>query len=202
MSAFATAARKTHSSSQSVTIVVLREELFICLVATLSGVRVVAARRLHVIVFMMRDRGLPRIAGVADGWTSEFIEMMAGWAEGPVRLGSGSLSSIEGMTTISITSIQRGIVFLMATWSGGAQWSFPKLAAFLKQHDIPSEQLHVLDVDEHPELNDVPELVGKIHGWGEALVVKDGGIVFSTCLCKDQHLIQERCDELLRVFTA
>jgi len=106
------------------------------------------------------------------------------------------------MTTTSITSIQRGIVFLKATWSGGAEWAFPKLVAFLEQHDIPSEQLYVFDVDQHPELYDLPELVGKIHGWGEALVIKDGVIVFVTRLGKDQHLIQEHCDELLRFYAA
>jgi hypothetical protein len=106
------------------------------------------------------------------------------------------------MTTTSITSIQRGIVFLMATWSGGSQWAFPKLVSFLEQHDTPSEQLHVFDVDQHPELYDLPELAGKIHGWGETLVIKDGRIVFFTRLGKDQHLIQESCDELLRVYAA
>ena len=104
------------------------------------------------------------------------------------------------MTSSSITSIQRGIVFLMATWSGGAQWALPKLVSFLEQHDIPSEQLHVFDVDQHRELYSVPELVGKIHGSGEALVVKEGKIVFLTRLGKDQHLIQEHCDDLLRVY--
>jgi hypothetical protein len=90
----------------------------------------------------------------------------------------------------------------MATWSGGAQWAFPKLVSFLEQHGIPSEQLHVFDVDQHPEIYDLPELAGKLHGWGEALVVKDGRIVFVTCLGKDQHLIQEHCDELLQVYVA
>jgi hypothetical protein len=106
------------------------------------------------------------------------------------------------MTTTSITSIQRGIIFLMATWSSGAQWALPKLVSFLEQHNISSEQLHVLDIDEHPGLYDLPELTGKIHGWGEALIVKDGRIVFFTRLGKDQHLIQEHCDELLRVYAS
>ena len=106
------------------------------------------------------------------------------------------------MTTASIISIQRGIVFLMATWSGGSQWAFPKLVAFLESHGIPSEQLFVLDVDQHRELYALPELVGKIHGWGDAMVVKDGKIVFFTRLGKDQHLIQQHCDELLRVYAA
>ena len=76
------------------------------------------------------------------------------------------------------------------------------LVSFLEQRGFPSEQLHILDVDQHPELYDLPELAGKIHGWGEALVIRDGMIVFVTRLGKDQHSIQEHCDELLRVYAA
>lgn len=106
------------------------------------------------------------------------------------------------MTTTSVTSIQRGIVYLLATWSGGAKWAFPKLVAYLEQHGISSEQLHVFDVDQHPELYDLPELAGKILGWGEVLAIKDGRIIHFTLLGKDQHLIQEHCEELLRVYVA
>ncbi|MDB6057670.1 MAG: hypothetical protein JWO95_1514 [Verrucomicrobiales bacterium] len=103
--------------------------------------------------------------------------------------------------TNSITSIQRGIVFITATWSGGAQWAHRQLSLFLKRHGVPSEQLHVFDVDHHAELYDVPELSGKIYGLGEAVVVKDGEIVFLTRLGKEQHLIQEHCAELLRAYS-
>jgi hypothetical protein len=80
-----------------------------------------------------------------------------------------------------------------------AHWAFPKLVSFLEQHGIPSEQLQVFDLDQHPEIYDLPELAGRLHGWGEVLVVKQGRIVFVKSLGKDQHLIQENCDELLRV---
>lgn len=111
-----------------------------------------------------------------------------------------TLAGTAHMTTASITSIQHGIVFLMAEWSGGAQWAHPKFVAFLEEHGIPPEQLHIFNIDHHPELYDMPELSGKIHGWGEALVVKGGRIVFFTRLGKDQRLIQEHCNELLRVY--
>jgi hypothetical protein len=42
------------------------------------------------------------------------------------------------MTTTTIASIQRGIVFLMAEWSGGAQCAYPKPVAFLEQHGAPN----------------------------------------------------------------
>jgi hypothetical protein len=104
--------------------------------------------------------------------------------------------------TTAIQSIQRGIVFLMAEWSGGAKWAHRQLVTFLEQRGIPLEQLHILDVDRHPELYDMPEFVGRIHGWGEATVVRDGRIVFVTVLGKDQSQIQEHCDELFRAYDA
>jgi hypothetical protein len=53
-----------------------------------------------------------------------------------------------------------------------------------------------------PELYDMPEFAGKIHGWGEAAVVRDGRVVFVTALGKDQSRTQEHCEELLRVYDA
>jgi hypothetical protein len=102
----------------------------------------------------------------------------------------------------AIQSMKRGIVFLMAEWSGGAKLGHRHLVTFLEQSGISTEQLHVLDVDRHPELYDMPEFAGKIHGWGEAAVVRDGRIVFVTVLGKDQSRTQEHCEELLRVYDA
>ena len=46
-------------------------------------------------------------------------------------------------------------------------------------------QLRVLDWDEPPELMTLPELAGKVHGWGEAFYVSDGSIThFHTLGCK------------------
>ena len=82
------------------------------------------------------------------------------------------------------------------------EWAHGHLVAFLEQHGFPLERLHVFDVDHHPELYDMPEFVGRIHGWGEAAVVRDGRIVFVTVLGKDQNRIQEHCDELFRAYDA
>lgn len=97
-------------------------------------------------------------------------------------------------------SIQHGIVFLMAPWSGGAQWAHRHLTEFLQQRGVPSEKLATLDLDCEPWVYDWPEFAGKIHGWGEAAVVKDGRIVHFTILGKDQRRIQEHCTELLRAY--
>lgn len=104
------------------------------------------------------------------------------------------------MSATAIQSIQHGIVFLLAEWSGGAKWAHDQLVTFLEQRGIPLERLHVLDVDRHPEVYGLPKFAGRIHGWGEAAVVRDGKIVFVSVLGKDQSRIQEHCDELFRVY--
>jgi hypothetical protein len=43
-------------------------------------------------------------------------------------------------------------------------------------------------------------LEGKVHAWGEAMVVKTGQIVFFTVLGKEKAEVQSRCQELLRVY--
>lgn len=104
------------------------------------------------------------------------------------------------MGTTTIQSIQHGIVFLLAEWSGGAKWAHDRLVTSLWQRGIPLERLHVLDVDRYPELYEQPEFVGRIHGWGEAAIVMDGKVVFVAVLGKDQWRIQEHCEELFKVY--
>src|SRR5688572_20034602 len=104
------------------------------------------------------------------------------------------------MSATAVPSIERGFVFLLAEWSGPAKRGFGWLVISLEQRVIPPEQLHVLDVDRHPELYDMPEFVGRIHGAGEAAVVRDGSVVFISALGKDRNRIQEYCDELLRAY--
>jgi hypothetical protein len=106
------------------------------------------------------------------------------------------------MTTTSITSIQRGIVFVMAEWSGQAKWAHKQLVDFLAEHRTPPEHLTCIDVDRQPDVYDLPEFSGKIHGYGEAAAVRDGRIVFVTTLGKDKNRIQERCAELLKFYEA
>ena len=90
----------------------------------------------------------------------------------------------------------------MAEWSVPAKLAYRQLVTSLEQRGIPPEQLHVLDVDRHPELYDMPEFTGRIHGNGEAAVVRDGRIVFVTVLGIDRGRTQEHCDELLKVYDA
>ena len=104
--------------------------------------------------------------------------------------------------TTDITSVQRGIIFLMAEWSGSAKMAFKQLTDILAQRHTASEHLICIDVDREPGVYDLPEFFGKIHGNGEAAVVRDGRIVFVTSLGKDKSQMQERCEELLRFYEA
>jgi hypothetical protein len=104
------------------------------------------------------------------------------------------------MTTTAIGSIQLGIIYLIAEWSGDAKWAHRQLVEFLEQRHIPAERLLVLDVDHHPELYDLTEFAGRIHGWGEVAVIKAGRIVFVTVLGKHRSQFQQHCEELVRVY--
>ncbi len=104
------------------------------------------------------------------------------------------------MITITIQAIEYGIVFLMAQWSGGAKWAYGQLLPAMEQRGIPVKQLHVFDVDLHSGLYDMPELTGRIHGWGETAVVRGGKIVFVTVLGEDKSRIEENCDELFKAY--
>lgn len=104
--------------------------------------------------------------------------------------------------TTKITSVQRGIIFLMFEWSGQAKWAYKQLRDFWKHHNGVPEHLVCVDFDREHDLWTLPELAGKVHGYGEAAVIRDGKIVFVTNLGKDKSQIQERCDELLKIYQA
>jgi hypothetical protein len=102
--------------------------------------------------------------------------------------------------TTDIASVRHGIIFLMAEWSGSAQMAKKQLTDILAHHHLTSQHLICIDVDREPSVYDLPEFAGKIHGNGEAAVVRDGRIVFVTSLGKNKNLIHERCEELLRFY--
>lgn len=138
-----------------------------------------------------KEPNQPQALGMrALGWVDDS-------ASSARRQGCGAFGD---MSSTAIQSIQHGIVFLLAEWSGGSKWAHHQLVKFLEQRGIPLERLHVLDLDRHPELYDLPEFVGRIHGWGEAAVVRDGRIVFVAVLGRDPRRIQEHCDGLFRAY--
>lgn len=78
----------------------------------------------------------------------------------------------------NIAEIERGILFLMAFWSGPSVTAFKKLTEAVARIDTEGElELVVVDVDGSPALYKVPEFLGKVHGKGETAWVRDGKIV-------------------------
>jgi hypothetical protein len=66
----------------------------------------------------------------------------------------------------------------MAFWSGPARLAFQELKRVLEAVDSEGRlELVVVDTDGGPDIWDLPELVGKLHGWGETAWVHEGHIV-------------------------
>jgi len=82
-----------------------------------------------------------------------------------------------------VSSIHRGILFLMAFWSGSSVQAFAKLTEVIARVDGNGAlELVVVDVDGSPALYDMPEFLGKVHGAGETAWVRDGKIVVTSGL--------------------
>lgn len=82
----------------------------------------------------------------------------------------------------SVRSIRRGVLFLMAFWSGPSVQAFAKLTEVLARLDAEGLELVVVDVDGSPDLYDLPEFKGKVRGYGETAWVRDGKIVATSGL--------------------
>src|SRR5262245_17409638 len=75
-------------------------------------------------------------------------------------------------------SIDKGVLLLMAFWSGPSWLALKELKRFLVTAD-PSGQLElvVVDIDFCPDLLALPQFVGKLNGAGEAAWIRDGKII-------------------------
>jgi len=77
-----------------------------------------------------------------------------------------------------IETIQCGVLFIMAFWSGPARLAFAELKRALEAVDPGGRlELVVVDTDGCPELYELPEFAGKLAGAGEAAWVQGGQIV-------------------------
>lgn len=82
-----------------------------------------------------------------------------------------------------IGSIDRGILYFMAFWSGSSITSFRTLTEVVAQLDKAGAlNFVVVDVDGSPSLYEVPELRGKIHGAGEVAWIRKGKIIATSGL--------------------
>jgi hypothetical protein len=75
----------------------------------------------------------------------------------------------------TIESIERGVLFV------DASWSVPSLhargALEVRIEDLPIE-LVITDIDRSPALSEMPALADKLTGAGESIWVRDGAICF------------------------
>jgi hypothetical protein len=77
-----------------------------------------------------------------------------------------------------LPEIHCGILFVMAFWSVTSFQSFSRLKQALSWHDPCGRlQVVVVDTDGCPDLYEVPELAGKMHGNGEAVWVSAGRVL-------------------------
>jgi hypothetical protein len=77
-----------------------------------------------------------------------------------------------------IGTINKGVLFVMAFWSGGARLAFEELKRVLETTDSDGRlELVVVDTDGCPDLYVLPEFEGKLHGWGEAAWIRNGQII-------------------------
>ena len=59
-------------------------------------------------------------------------------------------------------------------------------------------ELVVVDTDGCPDLYELPELAGKLHGAGETAWVEEGRIVSTSCLCFHPECFEPNTRALLR----
>ena len=82
-----------------------------------------------------------------------------------------------------IRSIDRGILFLMAFWSGPSVKAFARITEIVSKVDQGQTlQLSVVDVDGSQPLYELPEFLGRIHGAGETAWVRNGAIIATSGL--------------------
>lgn len=77
----------------------------------------------------------------------------------------------------TVRSIDRGVLFLMAFWSGPSVMAFAKLTEVLAAQPTEDLELVVVDVDGSPDLYELPEFTGQITGSGETAWVRHGKVV-------------------------
>jgi hypothetical protein len=77
-----------------------------------------------------------------------------------------------------ISTIQLGILFVMAFWSGSSRTAFARLKKVLSEVDSDGRlELVVVDTDGCPDLYEAPEFLGNLHGNGETAWIDQGRIV-------------------------
>src|SRR5262245_59071996 len=100
-----------------------------------------------------------------------------------------------------LATIRCGVLFVMAFWSGSARLAFQELKRVLEVVDPDGRlELIVVDTDGCPDIWELPEFVGKLHGAGEAAWIRGGQVVRTSglghhpeCFEPNTLLLLEEC---------
>ncbi len=102
---------------------------------------------------------------------------------------SSSIRYVADADADIVRTIQNGILFLVAFWSGPSLNAFSKLTKALHDRGAGDLELIVVDVDGSPgvyQLREIKELYGGMAiappGWGEAAFCRDGQIVHAAII--------------------
>jgi hypothetical protein len=97
-----------------------------------------------------------------------------------------------------VASIERGSVFLLASWSGPSVLALQHLRQAWSAAGLPDSELHVLNWDKHSFLGELPDLSGKVHGYGEAFHVRHGSITYFHVLGRKQTIVEHEIQIFLQ----
>lgn len=92
-------------------------------------------------------------------------------------------------------------MFLDAPWSGPSRVARHSLLSAVTRIGLPESTVLVVNLDENPAVHEMPELEDKIHGWGEAFVVRDGQILGLRALGRNQKLHHEVSAEIAHLLS-
>lgn len=91
------------------------------------------------------------------------------------------------------SSIERGVVYVLANWSGPALVSLRKLMAMLETVDATGFQVHVFNTDfMSAQFINAYGKFPSSGGWGECFWIKNGKVIYS-----DGGYYREDADELI-----
>jgi hypothetical protein len=101
-------------------------------------------------------------------------------------------------TTSLIGEIKRGVLFVMAFWSGPSIKAFNQLTDIINRLD-PNGMLEfvVIDTDGAQSFYEHPIFNGKLHGAGEAAWIKDGVIQCTSGLGSNPNCFEANTKKLL-----
>lgn len=107
------------------------------------------------------------------GGNSDGLRSLAKYSKLPVE----RIKYLADADEKTVRAIGRGVLFLMAFWSGPSVKAFAKLTEVLASLPSNDLELVVVDVDGSFPLYELPEFKGQISGAGETAWVWDGRIV-------------------------